>query len=539
MASYSADLRKLNGTLRGWDAQLRVQESAAWLPRGLLAGVSVALALAIAARFWPLLARDDLMKVSIGLVIAGLVLTLVAVWLWRRSPRQMARRFDAIFGLKERLITAIEAAEGSLTIESAEIARRQLQQTLQSASGVRPGEHLPLRSDWRWWVASGLVVAGLVAAILIPNPQDRVLAQHAEVTQAITQELTKLEQIKKQIEEDPTLTEEQKDAVINKLDETIETLKQPDITQPEALAALDSLEQSLRDQSQQFAAERQQALEQASGLFNDTALQNLAEALQNEDYAAAAEALENLDLDSLTPEQQQQLAGALSQAADALEGSNPELSEQLSQAAESLQNGDTAGAEQALDQAGQQVAQAGESTTQQLDEAADRVGEGGQNVAEAGKQGGKSPGGQPGQPGQGGMGQAPQAGQGAGQMPGQGSSGAGNEPGNGVTQGGQGGQMPTDNGPGDGGEGEYEAVYSPQRIGGEGGENVDVPGDPGAGSPTGAEGDFTENPDGSADVPYNEVYNDYKDAANEAIDAGYIPLGLQELIKQYFTGLAP
>ena len=99
--------------------------------------------------------------------------------------------------------------------------------------------------------------------------------------------------------------------------------------------------------------------------------------------------------------------------------------------------------------------------------------------------------------------------------------------------------MPTDNAPGDGGETSFEEIYSPQRIGGEGGEQVDVPGDPGAGLPTGREGEMAQNPTGSSSVPYNQVYGDYAGAVNEAMDSGYVPLGLRGLIRTYFSNLDP
>lgn len=99
--------------------------------------------------------------------------------------------------------------------------------------------------------------------------------------------------------------------------------------------------------------------------------------------------------------------------------------------------------------------------------------------------------------------------------------------------------MPTDNAPGDGGEAPYDPVYAPQRIGGEGGDQVDIPGDPGPGQPTGNTGEFADNPAGESTVPYNEVWADYAEAINQALEGGYIPLSLRDLIHQYFSGLAP
>src|SRR5439155_858593 len=106
-------------------------------------------------------------------------------------------------------------------------------------------------------------------------------------------------------------------------------------------------------------------------------------------------------------------------------------------------------------------------------------------------------------------------------------------------QGQQGGPMDTNNGPGDGGETSSEQIYDPQRIGGDGGPNVDITGNPGAGAPTGNEGEMASNPNGDSSVPYDQVYGDYSSAVNQAMESGYVPLGLRNLIQLYFGNLNP
>ena len=53
------------------------------------------------------------------------------------------------------------------------------------------------------------------------------------------------------------------------------------------------------------------------------------------------------------------------------------------------------------------------------------------------------------------------------------------------------------------------------------------------------EGDFSENPNGQVTVPYNQVFSDYADAANHALDSDYVPLGLRDVVRDYFTSLEP
>jgi hypothetical protein len=40
-------------------------------------------------------------------------------------------------------------------------------------------------------------------------------------------------------------------------------------------------------------------------------------------------------------------------------------------------------------------------------------------------------------------------------------------------------------------------------------------------------------------VPYEQVFGDYQDAANEALQDDYIPLGLKGYIRDYFSSLEP
>ena len=84
---------------------------------------------------------------------------------------------------------------------------------------------------------------------------------------------------------------------------------------------------------------------------------------------------------------------------------------------------------------------------------------------------------------------------------------------------------------------EYSAPCN-YSIGGEGGERVDLPTDPETGMPV-QEGEFTDNPTGEASVPYSQVWADYEGSVNEALESGYVPLGMRSLIQYYFSRLDP
>jgi hypothetical protein len=54
-----------------------------------------------------------------------------------------------------------------------------------------------------------------------------------------------------------------------------------------------------------------------------------------------------------------------------------------------------------------------------------------------------------------------------------------------------------------------------------------------------AEGDFEDNPIGESRVTYDTVFNAYQDAANRALESDYVPLGLRDVVYDYFTSLEP
>ncbi|MFX1355576.1 MAG: hypothetical protein ACFFGP_16600, partial [Promethearchaeota archaeon] len=169
-----------------------------------------------------------------------------------------------------------------------------------------------------------------------------------------------------------------------------------------------------------------------------------------------------------------------------------------------------------------------------------QVQEGRREIAQSGQgQQGQQGQGQQGQ-GQQGQGQQGQSQQGSGQDGSSSGSGSGDSDSEG--QGGQGtpvgpqGPIPP-NQPGQEGETPYDPIYAPERLGEEGGERIDVPGQGEGGPPTGeTEGEPRE---GQALVPYNEVYTDYQAQAASALENSYIPRGMKEYVRAYFSSLDP
>ena len=308
-------------------------------------------------------------------------------------------------------------------------------------------------------------------------------------------------------------------------------------------------------------------------------------------------------LEGLDDADRQSAANALNNAAQQMEQTSTAGAQSLQQASEQLQQGDAQGAQQQLQQAQQQAEQAQQQSqeqqdsAQQLEDSADRAEQAGSQIsqqqtdaqaqgqqqtqqtqsgiqsggndaqtqqnsqggpqvpsnAQSGAQGdqqqseqsaqsqagdnaqgmqqSQSPSGQPGSNGL-------QSEEGDGQ--GSAQAGAGDSAGNSGQQIGasQGQQPDQDNNPDGGGLRDYEAIYAPRRLGGEPGDQT-VELEPDASEMPVVEGEFAQNPEGAVSVPYNRVFSNYANAVNRALESDYVPLGLRDVVRDYFTGLEP
>ncbi len=515
----------LVGHLHRWERRRRTAASLRWGARGLAAGLLVALLIAITARIWPLLTLSWSLALAGLWGLIGALAALVAVWLWPRSELQLARFFDQRLGLQERTSTALEIEAGTLS-PPFWLREEQLADALASAERADAPAAIPLRLIPRDWLPAALCLVLLAAALWVPNPMQEILADRAAVREEIEEQVEELEALREEIAADPQLSEEDQAQLLELLEGAIEELESGDLTREEALAELTETADRLRELANSEAEQEAAGLEGAAeGLRDSPITRALAQALIDGDYQLAADMLEDLSNElgeALTREQELELADQLAEAAAALAESNPELAEQLAQAAEAIQAGDIAAAREALAQASGTMGQTGQriAASNAAQNAAGQLAQSGQQIAQAGGgggQGGQGSSDQPGEDGQGG--------------------GAGRGEGDGAAEGGPARPMDTDNAPGDGGLRPFEPIYAPQRLGGEGGPEMELPqsDDPGQ-----LVRELESDPEiGQSTVPYNLVYATYVDAANQALREQHIPLGLRGYVRDYFSSLEP
>jgi hypothetical protein len=562
---------QLEAHLRRLRRRLRLVEGIDLGVWGLAVGLAAAVALFGVARLTPLAPLPSLLPIGAGLAVAGILFTQAMAWLRPRPLFTVARLADRRRELRARLATAWSiAGEGRLGPAAPLVRQAQLADALQVAAALVPRSAFPLRLPRRGVGASLVLALALAPLLLLPNRQEAELACRAAVAKAIAEQVAELELLQAELTELEELSEtETGREVLAGLDAVRQSLAEGDLSQEEAVAVLSEAEAKLRRLQDQGTAARQAAMQEAGrrmGQASATDLnQALAEALAEGDAEFAASILADLAGEvgqSLTREEELALSDALEQAVEALSASDPDLARSLDEAAQAIRAGDIGAARQALSRASGAMAGAGQEieAQQAAGRAAARLREGRQEVAQAGpqatgdqaaqagQQGQAGQGGQEGQSGQDQQGQGGQSGQGQAGGAGQGASasssgeaGAGSgsgDPGQPGEGGAVGGQMPTGNAPGQGLERVYEPIYVPRLLGGEGGEDVALPG---TGDPDGQAqpllGQAVEP--GEVRVPYNEVYTAYRDVASEALEGGFIPQGMKEIVRRYFSSLEP
>ncbi|HLF27542.1 MAG TPA: hypothetical protein VJG32_14505 [Anaerolineae bacterium] len=548
-------LVELDKRLDAWLRWLRLRRAATWAVHGLVAGFALSLVLLGLLLFRGALLRQEFLLLAATLSVASVALAGIVAYLWPVSRLAAARFFDRRFGLRERISTALELAARDGQLPATELDRRQLEDAIAAARAVAPRNQLPLSLHRRELLAALALIAGMLLLWFRGEPFFQAASQAQAVQQAIAEEIAQIEAMRKAIEADDSLTEEQQRALSAPLEEAARRLQETQALE-QATSVLVSAEQQLEALSDPQSRQQTQGLREAGENLRQDAgspLQPFGESLAEGDYLAAAQALQSLEVSELTPAEAQLLAQELEEAADALEATNSDLAAQLREAAAAVRAGDAQAAQQALQTAAQTLTQTGQQIAQSeaAQQAAAQVGEGQQRVIQAGRgaegaPGESAQGGQAGAGDQSGQGQTGAEGEGqsdqAGESTGQSTGGAGR--GEGGAEGELGAEAGVDpigqnNGRGDGGERDFEQIYAPDRLGGSAGDDVTLPGSGDPGDEVVGQGDTTPDDASQSRVPYVEVFAAYEQAFRQAIESGRVPVHLRSVIREYFSSLQP
>ena len=459
--------------------RIRLQHGLSGLCWGLLGQTAFSLVILILSFFIPLEKRNAWIIAGLALPCMGLLMGL----LWPVSYLQAARKADEQ-GLKERAQTA-----WSLQDRQDDMARLQREDAI---SHLKTMPRMPLRVSAKPLIAAGACMAAALILFFVPNPQDGVLRQRADLRQKLEKPAAALEKAADKLE----------DSVLDK--KTVQELRRllGDLAR-ETRQARDSREALTQVSQAQQRMEKLlgDARNAASEALGQAGLDALAEALEAGDLSAMQQALESMDGEALS--QAAQNAGSAA-AASAMQA-----------AAQSLASGNAAQAAQAL---GQLSAQGAASAAMQ---SAKSAALGGQGQGKGQGQGQGQSGG-----GQGGNGQG--AGSGAGEGSTNEDAGAGSP----------GGKQSASAGNRDGRYhlGEYEQIYDPTRLG-DGGEITQSTGQV---DENAQRSELTLSPglgNTSGSVPYDQVVGEYQTAAVQRAQEAALPGYAQQWVADYFSAL--
>ncbi len=522
--------------------RLRLRDGWLWAQRWLWVACLAAVLIRLAGRIWPL---DWLWLWTLTPLAAWLIAVLGLTLVWPWPPLRVARRVDAELGLKERLATALALEEpgqsSNLPIFQPALVALQHHDALTVARDVHPRRAFPLR-----WLRRPLLLVAILAAMIVtlavlPNPMDAVLAERAAVAQAAEEQAQQIEKLRQEIEGAQALTPEERKELLRQLAELTEQLRANPGDREEALADLSKVEEALRQKVDPHADARQAAMQALAAQLRALAQ---GEPGEKADLSDAAEALKQLaeKLAGMDAAEREAMAQSLAQmAARAAQAGDAALAQSLAALAQAMQSGDSDAASQAAQAAAEALAQAERQLADQaaLQQALSQLRESRQAVAQAGQGQGQ------------GQEQATAQGQGQGQGQSQGQGqGQGGQPGSGggtkadklppARRAGKAGRPQDEGLSGTAGELDQQ-VYVPWERRQGSGDQVTITGqDTGQGETQVREQkDPLPGAPGEALVPYHEVYYSYLDAANQTVERSYIPAGLKDYVRAYFSQLEP
>jgi len=527
-------INTLSHTLQQWMRWMRLQRALLWAVRGFAAALVLSLLIGGVGLYQAKLLKQEFLAL---IILLGIIIPLtfgITAYFWKIQTLQAARYFDRAFHLEERVTTAFELQAENHSIE---IIQKQLDDAINASRGIKPSRDLPLRFKKLDGILT-LIFALLIGVLWVRGEAlFSAASRQRAVEQAIAQQQTQIEELIKEINANETLTDEQKQALAEPLQEALSSLEENPSVEG-AVSTLVSTSEKLQALSDQQAGQSMQALKETGSSLaaqEGTPLEAVGKDLANGDFTSAASELANMDLSQMSAAELQQLAEQLEAAASSLASTNPQLAQQLTNAAQAIRNGDLANAQQAMSNASAQMTQASQqiNASQAASQAAGQLQQGaGQVLAAGGTLRESAQGNQSAQAGQGNA-QAGQNGSGSGA-----GSGSGSE-----AQSGQAGSeagsspIPQNNGAGDGGESAYEQIYAPALLGGTGSDTLGLPS-------SGTDGDVVGTSpstatDGESLVPYTNVFSQYEQFNNQAIENGEVPVQFMDIIRNYFSSLQP
>lgn len=516
--------------------------------RIILTGMTLAGGISLIMSLLSLFMVVPFLRVRLLVIIAVcLALSLLVAVCRRHSWKSVLIRADAS-GLQERVITAwsLEGVEST-------VAELQRQDTRSVLSSVRPQSTFRIKIEKIFYIPGlVLIMLAFVLSFVPGRFYDDTRTREALISEMKNQEKSIEEKIREEVEKREDLSQTR----LKEMQEALEKLKEgfkKAKTEEDALKALAQLENEMKKLETQDAVSDLQALE--SAMEQSPLTESLADALKKEDPGALDKALEELKKSLESEDNREELNETLKEAMENM-GSESALAEALQAIANQASSGnpgasaasgslseilqdavENADSQDAGRQAAGEVSQTTRNARKAIAAVDQQVSQGGQSGAGTsaeGSQSGQSQGDREGQSGQGN--QPGNNGSGGSSAQGRGGAGAG-QGSTGEDAGySEGDQAGAGRAPGSRKEEEYQRIYVPDHLGGEGNETSISGQKLESGSSTFNEADGAPVQKGSM-LPWQEVLTQYRDEAVQSMEHQEIPAGMKSLVRDYFSSL--
>lgn len=276
---------------------------------------------------------------SLSLLAAGPLVGAILGLLRGRSWSLAASAVDRRYSLKDRVVTALEFVDRA---ESTSLHQLQLADAEQHLEVVDPRRVVPLRAPALLpWASAACALA--LALILWPRPkaEARPVAPLEAVVAAADDALISLEELEKAAE---THKDKDLEKLVKQLQQKIEEMKQPGVDVREALAKLSEMQTAIAEQQAMYNVGLVDSQMKTLGeaMASTQALESAGNALQQDKYAKAAEAMEQAE-PNFERKEAKALKEQLKKASQASgEAGLGDLSESTSELAESLDDSHSA-----------------------------------------------------------------------------------------------------------------------------------------------------------------------------------------------------
>lgn len=493
---------------------------------GVASALCLGITIVIAARFIPIYN----VYMNILKLVGASVLTAFLYSSFRTPKDAYAALKADSFGLEERTVTALE-----LLGDQSPFAMLEKNDALGHLKNMDYKKRISLKPNKRYLLICLILAITLALSGFIPNPMEERAKELHNIKAKISEQQKKVEKLAERVKNNPKLSLEQKKElakILEELKKELQTAKD----EKEINKALGRTEKKLEYIKDEYNPD-EDLNKIVDALSKNEMTKALADMIKNGDEKAFKDNIKKMadTLKKLSAEEKQKLAEELLKLAKEIKN-NPELSKafgELSKKLASGELGDVSGELSELDQSISELME-NESIRNAISELAKELDnqQGQQGQDGSGHEGqGNTPGGN-GKTGQGS--QSGGNGQGEGQGSGAGSgTGMGNENQTPIPPGSSGISKR------DGSEkkdGEYEKIFTPETLGGEG-DTSNLSGQKGTGGTTEQIVTDKSHTVRGSSVPYNQVIGQYKDKAMESINTSDIPPGMKDMVKEYFTSL--